>query len=300
MTSLVFLIMSLIGGVNAVLVKLSVGQFSPVLLVLFRSVIAAFILAPFIPIVGKKSLIKLRFSKNLIIAHFLFAGNWLFFAIGIQYTSVIMASIIYALTALIVGILGYVFLREKLSKEQIIGLILTLVGMAILSFGSLRTPDVLSFGTPLGNLIVIAGLLSWSSYVVVTRKISQSLSLLEITFFNFVLTSIIALMLLSLEIFTKRTVILNITVAGVLSLAALALFSSVIFFYLYQWLIKHTSAFISSLVLYPTTILGLIAGVIFFGEKLSYSLIAGGVIVILGVFIATSYKYINIKEFVNQ
>ena len=76
------------------------------------------------------------------------------------------------------------------------------------------------------------------------------------------------------------------------SLAIIAL----LFIVGYQFLIKNTSAFISSLNIYMQTILSSIFGVILFGEKLKLNLILGALLIITGVFLATSYRYIMVAK----
>lgn len=294
MILLIFSLMSLIGGANASLVKFAGAQISPVFLVMLRAALAFLIILPLT--FSQNFFKKFRPGKNFLLANLLFAGNWLFFALGIQSTSVIMGSLIYVPTALIVAALGYIFLREVLTKEQIAGLVLTIVGMLILSWGSIKTNDIKSFGTPIGNLLVVIGLLLWSGYTIVSRSISKDYTPLVITFFNFFVTAITSLILVIILIFTTQPLAIKFSSQIILSLLALAVFSSIIFFYLYQWLIKHTTAFISSLVLYPTTVVASIGGVVFYGEKLTFSLVLGGLLVILGVFVATSYQ--NVKSFI--
>lgn len=291
---IIFLLTALVGGTGASLVKFSVGIFPPITLVVLRSLLALLFIAPIVFL--KKSFVVKDQKIYLLIANILFAANWLFFAFGMQYTSVIMGQIIYLPTAPVVAILGYLFLKEKLTDEQLIGLTLTLFGMGFLIFGSFKSQDILSFGTPQGNLLVIAGLFCWSIYTVVSRKISTVYSPLSITFFNFVASFVISALLVPIELAKKSFSISDVPASGFVGLASLVLLSSILFFYLYQWLIKNTSAFTSSLVLYVVTILAVLSGIIFFDEKLSFSLVIGAFLVVAGVFFATSYKLSRAKN----
>ena len=238
--------------------------------------------------------------KKLILANIFFAGNWIFFAFGIKNTSVIVGQLSYVPTALIVAFLGYLFLRERLKNEEIIGLVLTIVGMLVIVYGSIRSQDVLSFGTPLGNLLVFLGLISWSFYIVASKRISNIYSPSIITFYNFAVAFVIGLFLLPLDLLFGNINSIKISPESILGLVSLALFSSVLFFYLYQLLIKLTSAFTASLVLYPVTILASFLGIIFFNEELTLSLFFGAVIVVGGVIFATykqfSKKIIKLKN----
>lgn len=288
----VFIFLSIIGGTNAALVKFTTNQFQPVVFVFLRSLIAVLILLPFV--FSDKVLKKANFlDKRLIFPSLLFAFNWILFAIGLQYTSVIMSQLIYVPSSLIVAFIGYLFLREKLSFEQIAGLALTIVGVLILILGSVITRDQLSFGSPLGNFLIILGLFSWSVYLVSSRRISKTYTPLTITFFNFAVSAFAALLLLPLQVRLGGFGLENVDAKGILAIFAVAIFNSALFFWLYQWIIKHTSAFVSSLILYPITAVAAASGVLFFGEKLSFSLILGAVFILLGIFAATSYQYVR-------
>lgn len=285
-TLLIFIATALIGGSTAALVKLVVFQFGPIPQLFLRALFAALLLLPFL--FKQKRLYEKKKFASVMLVSLLAAANGLFFAFGIGHTSVIMGQLIYTPTAIIVAILAWLFLKEKLTKNQIIGLFFTIAGISILIMGSLKTKDVFSFGTPFGNLLIIAGLLSWSSYVVFSKKLSEVFSPLEITFFNFLVTTSISFLILPFSLNTFNFE--KVTLVGVFALISLTVFSTVLFFFFYQILIKRTSAFISSLVLYLNAVFAAGAGIIFYNEKLNVSLIIGATMIIIGVIVSTYKK----------
>lgn len=290
MTPLVFIITAVIGGLGAPLIKFTLNFFSPVTLMFLRAALAAALILPFV----YKSISWKEGKIYLITANILFAINWLVFAFGIERTTVIMGQMIYLLTPLIVATLGYFFLKEKLTLLQISGLIIALAGLLFLAYSSAQSQDMISFGTPLGNFLVFLGLISWSFYILISRKISSIYEPKVITFFNFLAASIIALFLIPIERVSSSQIVPNLTPSAYLGLSGVVLISSVSFFFLYQWLVKNTSAFISSLVLYPVTIVAATVGIIFFGERPTLSFFLGSILVFIGVFVATSLS--NLKK----
>ena len=288
MIPIVFLLISVIGGASAGLVKYALIQFPPITLVLLRAVLSLLIILPFF----LKESPKIITDKKLLLAGVLFAANWILFAFGIQRSSIIMSQALYIPVPIIVAFLGYIFLKEKLSKSHIIGLLLSLIGISFLLFESIGSQDVISFGTPLGNLLVACGVFAWSFYLIVSRKISNLYSPITIIVYNFTLAFFASLFLFPIELSTNQLPA-DITGQSVLGVFALALFSSVIVFYLIQWLVKYTSAFIPSLTLYLTSIFGSVVGIIFYGERLSTRFIIGAMLIFAGVFIATTLGYIR-------
>ena len=166
------------------LIKYLVGEVSPISIVLVRFAIGLLIILFFSHNI---SLIRRSLkNKELILGSLFFTGNVVLFAFGIQYTSLIMGQLLYVPTALIVAIIGYLFLKETINRAQVIGLILAFSGVSLLIYESLKTSDVFSFGTPLGNALIGAAVLSWSFYTVISRKSSKQYKPKEITLINFI------------------------------------------------------------------------------------------------------------------
>ncbi len=279
----IFLFVLLFGGANAALVKYAGAKISPIDLVFFRSVIAAVAIVPFI---GKIELTKFKNDpKSLTLAGLLFAANWILFAYGIQKTSVIMGQLIYVPTSLIVAGLGYFILKEKLSRKEIVGLILSLVGITYLILGSFKTKDILSFGTPFGNFLIVVALFYWAFYLVLTRKISNNYKPLTIIFVDFIISGLISAIFFILNFRNLSLTTFNINL--ITAILAITFLSSIAFFFLNQWIVKYSSAFVSSMLVYPVTLSAIIYGVIFFKEKLDVSLLIGGFVMLTGVFLST-------------
>lgn len=291
MTLLVFLTLALIGASGPTFLKFTLNEYSPLVLTSIRAFLSMLII---LPLIYKEKLIPT--SKNikfLIVSNLLFATNWLAFALGLNQTSIIMGQIEYLPTAVVVAILGYIFLKEKLNRYQVLGCLLILLGMTPLLYGSIKSQDILSFGKPIGNLTVLVGLFSWSTYLIVSRKISNIYTPKVIVFYNFLVTFVLSLPIVYLSGELNSLSLGKISANTHLSLLGLSFLSSVVFFLLFQTLIKRTSAFISSLVIYPVAITSALSGVLFFSERLEPTLILGAAFVLLGLFMATSYTYVK-------
>ena len=83
--------------------------------------------------------------------------------IGVYYTTSINASLMNSLTPIFIYILSFIFLKIHVSRFQIIGTIISLLGVLfILSGGSLS--NILNFTFNKGDLIVLVAVLGWSIY----------------------------------------------------------------------------------------------------------------------------------------
>lgn len=290
MIPIVFALVTLIGGSNAPVVKFTVNQFPPILFVALRALIAFTIIAPFILKTTKVTLGKRIIP--LLIVNVIFAANWLLFASGVQKTTVTMSQLIYVPTSLVVALLSFFILGERFTKIQILGLAITIFGALILVFGSAKGSS-LTFGDPIGNLMVTSGMFFWATYLVLSSRLSKVYSPLTIIFYNFAVSFIIASVFSLFDPLSKNFNPTSVEKTGFISLIYVAILSSAIYFYLNQWLIKHTSAFISSLQIYPIVAIASFLGVIYYQDQLSVSLIAAAIMIMLGVFLSTSYQYIG-------
>jgi len=293
MTFILFLLVGLLGGTVGALVKFATFEIPAVLLVSIRLLIALVI---FTPIFLK---LKIKIPKNKIkilsVSGLLLSANIILFSIGVQHTSVIMSQLIYVPTSIIVGIFGYLFLKEKISFNQILGLFMTIIGMLILITGSFKTRDIQTFGEPFGNVLIIIALFCWSGYLLLSRKIVKDYSPTASAFANFAVAFSASLLLLPIEYANNNYSQLQISTSSYVALLMLGI-ASALFIFLYQYFIKKTSAFVASLITYMNPIVASILGVSFFNETLTPNLIVGSLVVITGVFMATTYNYFAIKN----
>lgn len=288
MILLIIFLAALVGGTNTPLVKLNVALFSPALVAFLRFFIAFFLILPFFFL--EKLKVKLP-TVNLLAVNILFAANILIFVYAVGKTSIIATQTLYLLTSVFVAILGLLILKEKLIKSQIVGLLIAILGLLTLFTSSLNRNDIRSTGTLLGNALTFVAVIDWSLYVVLSRKLSKQFSPLYITTYNFLITALLSLVFVSIGYKQSLFLLSHINTDRALSISALAIFSTVMFFFFYQWVVKHTSAFISTMVNYLGTAFASIAGVIFFHENLTASLFTGILLISFGAYLASTKNY---------
>src|SRR3989344_3310470 len=281
---ILFILVSIIGASGNILTKLALEDFPPVIIVFLRFSLAAVILLPFV--LRKKIEIIPGTFKLIALSGIVASLNSLLFALGLGHTSVLTAQLMFIPSALLVAVIGFIFLKEKLSKNQIIGLLLTMMGMGILILGSMQAQDVLSLGKPLGNILIASAVLTWAFYIVVSRKLLKHYDPIFISFSNFIFAGIISLPFAMHE-FNKGFSVYNVSQTGVLSILGLTFLASIAFYLIIQKLIKITSAFIGSLTMYGIFLTVSILGPIIFQEKIAPTFLIACAFIIPGVFIAT-------------
>lgn len=281
------LLLGILGGSTPIWVKLGTREFPPLLLTTLRFVVAAIIFLPFF-LREKKHLsrkdIWILFTRSLF-----FAGNAGIFSIAILYTTAIISQVLYSFVPGIVLVMSYFFLKEKITKQKLIGLFVAVFGIAILIEQSIVKSEIVTFGTLFGNLLTLLAMLSWASYTVVSKKLTAVYSPVVTTFASFITIIIVLLFFLPIEYAIRPFHIQQIDMLGVLSIGGLGIFSSAIMFLLTQVLIQKTSSFITSLSQYVAPFASAVIAIPILGEKPTPLFFLAGVCILVGVFYATSY-----------
>lgn len=294
---LFLLIANFVGGaILPLFIKLGVNEVPPITFTTLRFIIAFLITLPiFIKYLGFKT-IKQN-TKWVFINSVFFTLNVGLFSVGIQYTNVIIGQILYAFVPIIVAFLSYFLLKERITRYEVVGSIIAFSGLLFLlsqSFGGQEN----IFGRPLGNLIIMAAVISWAFYIILSRKISYSSSQISISFANFSVAAVMLSVLIPFDLQVRPFSASEISPLGIISLFAVGI-ASVVFIFLLQAGIKRTSAFIASLFTYVGPLSAAVTAVPFLGEKITINLVLGGLLILLGVFLATTYsqiqKYIKLK-----
>ncbi|MBI2337772.1 DMT family transporter [Candidatus Daviesbacteria bacterium] len=283
------------GAIIPLFVKLGVGEMPPVLFTVLRFSIAFLIL---LPIYLKHQSLKINRQnfKWIFITSIFFTINVGLYSIGIQYTNVIISQILYAFVPVIVAFLGHFLLKERITKHEAIGSAVAFLGLVFLisqSFG-----EQITFGRPLGNIIIMVGVISWSFYIILSRKITNSSSRVSMTLSNFLIAAVMLSILLPFEYKIRPFSLSEISSLGIISVLIVAV-ASVAFINLLQVGIKRTDAFIASLFSYIGPLSASITAVPFLGEKITLNLILGGILIIFGVFYAVSYLQLK-KYFISK
>jgi drug/metabolite transporter (DMT)-like permease len=289
------LIASFIGAaLSPIFVKLGVREIPPITFTALRFLIAA---AIFLPIFLRQKDLRLQKKDILILTSqsLFFFFNVLLFSFAIQYTTVIMSQILYACVPIFVGFLAYVILKERLSKNKIIGGGVALLGISLLLFQSLSTQETITFGSPWGNLLGLGAVISWSIYMVLSKKLTHTYSPVTTSFFSFLTSAILLFLLVPMELFFHPLVLSNITSVGIISLLGAGIISSAIMFFLIQVGIKRTTALTASLFQYTAPFFAAVTAIPILGEQPTPFLIVGGMLILGGVFYATTYTDLRKK-----
>jgi drug/metabolite transporter (DMT)-like permease len=278
------LLVSMLWGSAGVVAKILIRQLHPYVVLFYRFGIAAIVLLPWFI----KAIKPNRMWRVLIPFSLLVAGNAVFFYLGISRTTVSSSAIIGATVPLITAIFSQLFINEHTSKETFLGIIIGLAGAMYITLLPLWKEGKLLGGDIIGNLLLIAGILCWTLYVVGSRYLLAKdtyspLIMVEINFLTLAVVSFILAICTRQPFFTPG--VLDPTYLFVFVYSTVPV--TVVSFGLFQWALKYISASTASLKDYIQLIVGVALSLMVLKETVNASFVIGSLIVILGIGIAT-------------
>lgn len=187
-----------------------------------------------------------------------------------------IASVITSLQPVLVSIIAIRLLGERLTRNQLLGLILGLFGVfMVLAPAFSRTGEM----TVLALVLLIFALSGSTSATLMQKKIGHSIPLLAGTSYQFLIAGVI-LGLYSLA--TKKTH-MNWNLESTLAMAWAIVVTSLIAILMLLWMLTKGSAARVSSLLYLVPPMTAVQALILFGEKLNPQAIIGIAMTALGV-----------------
>jgi drug/metabolite transporter (DMT)-like permease len=275
-------------GTNVIAVKqISPRLIDPLGLSFARIMITSIMLFLIGLFIKSKETIERKDYPLLILAGFLgITCNLICSIKGISSTNPIHSSLLIMSTPIIVSLLAAVFLKERFGINKILGLALGLLG-AFLLISSRNKSISQNPATVQGDLLIVAGSICYSTYLILIRRVSQKYSPLTILRFVFIFGGLFSIPLCFTTFMNANWVqfesldwfsIIYIIILGTL-IANLLMNWGVM-----KWGPSKTGSFI-----YFQPLFGTIGAVLLMGESFSLIKLFAGILIIAGVWV-TSLK----------
>ena len=252
------------------------GFFSVDTALFYRFLIAAILILGYLVFYQKESVkINLKEGVVLSILGFFYALSAEFLFIAYDFLSPGIASTIFFIYPIMVALILGIFFKEKITLATTISLVIVVVGVGVLS---IKDNFEINY---IGLFVSLLGALMYALYMIIVNKTKIKASGVKVSFYSMVFASLF---------FLVKTLILgNSVVIPSLEIGThLALFS-LITTALSVVSLVYAIKFIGST---PTAIMGAVEPVVavmisvgLFDETLTFSLIAGVIIIISGVLI---------------
>lgn len=213
----------------------------------------------------------------------------IFFFLASKHAPVIKSSLFIASNPVLIIILSALFLKEKISRNQVIGLILALLGASvIITNGNLSMFLSMSF-EPI-DLILLGAVICWALYSVVGRVVLRKFSSIVSTTYAVGFGTLFLLPFAVVE--TSITDLTSSPFTVWLAIGHMSVLVTVVSFVMYYYGIQQIGAARASIFINFMPVSAVVMASIFLGEVLTFPHLLGALFVLSGVTLST-YKRAN-------
>jgi drug/metabolite transporter (DMT)-like permease len=269
--------------------KYAVQSFEPATVAFFRFFGATLLLFPLMWVMEKKR------QKPTLKDYGLFAilgltgiaiYNICFF-LSSKHAPVIKSSIFIASNPVLIVLLSGLFLKEKITKNNITGMMIALTGVAfIITDGHLLTLFQLGF-EPI-DLVLLGAVISWALYSVVGKVVLKKFSAIVSTTYAVAFGTVFLLPFALVE--TTWQDVQLATLDAWIAIAHMSVFVTVVSFVLYYYGIKEIGAAKASIFINVMPLSAVLMATILLGETFTWAHGVGAAFVLTGVYVGTNTK----------
>lgn len=269
-------------GLSFVATKIALQSFTPFCLIFFRFFAASIFFSillwrtGFPPLTGKT-------LKSLLLLTLMQPGLYfLFETMGLQYTSATKTSLIIATIPVVVLVLSALYLKERLRSLNMLGIVFSLIGVALLIFGGATQTEL--GGMLIGDIMIFGAVLAASVYMIMTRRLGESLTSLQITGMQIIFGA-----LLFFPAFLWDLPKLNwqeVSNESLFALVVLTVFATIIAFVCYNYALTKIPAAQAAVFINGIPLVTACGAWALLGETLSLVQLAGGALVLIAVLLA--------------
>ncbi|HWX01544.1 DMT family transporter [Collimonas sp.] len=250
---------------------------------LLRFVIAVIVMAPQF----FKAAPRLARHEWLTLFGQAFFGTFLFtlcMLYGVQHTTATAAGVITSTLPAAVAILSRLILKERLQARTLASILLAIAGIAVLNLSKGDSGDGAT--TPLvGNLFIIAAVLCEATYVVLSKRLTQTLSPLRITAYSHLFG---LLLMLPIGLTAALSFDFSVVTASMwLLILWYAVAASVFVFWLWLTGTKHVQANVAGIFTALMPLAAAFIGVVFLHESLGWAHFVALALVLTGIAVAS-------------
>ena len=284
------LLVAAIWGIAGPVIKYTLGGIDPLPFLTIRFFISSLVAVPML-VFRKTNIFKKNHFKKVLIFGLLAStvALGLLFA-GLERTSVLNASFISLTEPLLIAVAGVVYLNERITKKEKIGMSIALIGSLILITQPILA-NSLSDGQVLGNILILGYLVAnTASVIYAKRNLRDHVNPIDLANIMFVI-GFISLHPLTIYLYGSETLtyVSNLNSSYILGILYIALISGSLAYYLWIKAQKTIEVGEAALFGYLRPIFATPLAIFWLGESFTPIFILGAIIIITGVTIA-EYK----------
>lgn len=220
-----------------------------------------------------------------------------FQALGMQHSTVANAGIIFALAPVFTLIAGSLFLKEKSTKLQKTGIIISVLGLVYIFYHEQKGGNQHNI---LGNILLLSAMLSSVAYLIIAKTLMRRYDSLSITAVMISIGAVVFNIVSLFQHYYNETLNTYFQVFKhtdfTYSVLYLGILSSVTSSFLSNNALKYIQASTVSVFNNLSPLISIVGGVFLLNEKLIYTQVIGGLAVISGVAIVLITMHLQSKR----
>ncbi len=264
----------IIWGATFAIIKDVLDQIMPFTFLAYRFLLAVLILSV---IFWKKikDIDKIILKKGFLIGIFLFLG-YAFQTVGLKYTTATKAGFITGLSVVLVPIISYFFIKEKVNRNSVIGVIFATIGLCLLNQNS-------SFSFNLGDFLVLLCAVSFAMHIISVGLYTKKMNCVLLVIVQ--LTTVFILSLLMVLFFERLDIHLSYTSNVWWPIILTGVFATALAFYMQNRFQRYSTATKTAILFSGEPIFSAIFAYLLLGEKVGLIAWIGGLLIIFGMII---------------
>ena len=286
-------ILVVVWAVNFIAAKIGLRYLPPLAMASFRVVLAGVVMVPVyfsclrLRAFAEAAALRRRgfalgdFWTFLYLGFFGVTMNQMCFTIGLYFTHVSHSAVIVGLGPIYILLLAVLFRLERATWHKVMGMLIALGGIAVLA----SETGIGQSASIEGDAITMAGSIGFAIYVVLGKRVAEQYDTLTMTAFNHFAG---ALMVLPAAIHEVRALssarLWHQPWRAWAAVVYMAVFSSALAYVFYFWLLRYLEASQLAAFTYLLPVLATILGILWLGEKGSWSQVLGGFMALGGVY----------------
>lgn len=208
-------------------------------------------------------------------------GYQILAAYGMETTPASWTGLIFGLEPVFIALFAVLLASERLTPWLVAGIFVALLGTAALMLGSTLSPsgDVTLFGV----ILVTLSTMGWGIYTVVIRPASRKYGSLQVACLAMAMAAVPMPLFVTAD-FPEALASMGAT--SWLAVGFVVVFGTFLATAAWNFALGHMESSIAGIFLYVQPVVAAIGGILLLGETLTWPLVLGGALIILGVGIA--------------
>ena len=232
---------------------------------------------------------KIMGDKFVLLLSGMMFGGYIFESIGQGLTTAGKASLLVMTSVLYVAIFGSLWLKEKMTKLKILGIVLGITGIAFLTI--FQDLSSLLGGSLIGDLLCALAGVVWGFYIIISKYYLQNQDNPNSISINIGVYFYTTLILIIPSIFFMNLVIvyvfnLVVLIAGIY----LGIVCTLIAYIVYYKGLEEVEATTSNIVLISQVVVAIIMGILLLGEALNFFILIGSGFIVAAVILINLHE----------